>query len=226
MLYLHETIDIIGTGQEAYLETVGKRAEHSTAAGISRLVGCWKIIGSTNRWPAVVNLWEMDSWAHWSETLERQFVPEKTDAALAPWWAKTAEYRRGGFDRILEPAPGCPTLADLQTSGLSSWVCGQTIARALPGKGEALLALVRDRIGPLLERAGCSVLGNYHVPMRSDEIVYLWAAPTFAVMCALEASKKDDTAWRSLQPELTQLQRESETLWLTPAKYCFFHPQA
>ncbi|GIW41986.1 MAG: hypothetical protein KatS3mg076_2563 [Candidatus Binatia bacterium] len=63
MLYLHEIIDIVGTGQEPYLDTVGERARHSEQEGISRLAGSWKVVGSTNRWPRVVNLWEMDGWS-------------------------------------------------------------------------------------------------------------------------------------------------------------------
>ena len=53
MLYLHEIIDIVGTGQEAYLDTVGERARHSEGEQISRLFGTWKVLGSTHRWPRV-----------------------------------------------------------------------------------------------------------------------------------------------------------------------------
>ena len=45
MLYLHEIIDIIGDGQQAYLDTVGERAAHSEREGISRLMGTWRVIG-------------------------------------------------------------------------------------------------------------------------------------------------------------------------------------
>src|SRR5262245_40383026 len=108
MLYLHEIIDIVGTGQEKYMQTVIERDAYSQGENISRLAGCWKVIGSTNRWPRVVNLWEMDSWAHWAGSLERQFLPQKIDRELAPWWAKATEWRSGGFDRILEPAAYSP----------------------------------------------------------------------------------------------------------------------
>src|SRR5258706_5608520 len=114
MLYLHEIIDIVGTGQVAYLQTVGERAQHSEREGISRLVGTWRVIGSTNRWPRVVNLWEMDDWDHWAETLERQFLPQKKDPALGPWWSQATQLRSGGFDCILEPTPFTPTLADFK----------------------------------------------------------------------------------------------------------------
>ena len=42
MLYLHEIIDIVGTGQQSYLATVLERARHSEQEGISRLMGTWK----------------------------------------------------------------------------------------------------------------------------------------------------------------------------------------
>ena len=36
MLYLHEIIDIVGTGQESYLQTVGERGAALGAARASR----------------------------------------------------------------------------------------------------------------------------------------------------------------------------------------------
>ena len=80
-------------------------------------MGTWKVIGSTNRWPRVVNMWEMDGWDHWAESLERQFFPSKKDPALAPWWAKATEWRSGGFDRICEPTASGPTCAEMQQNG-------------------------------------------------------------------------------------------------------------
>ena len=167
--YEHEIIDIIGTGQEAYLDSVAERAGHSTGEGISRLVGTWKVIGSTNRWPRVVNLWEMDGWQHWAETLERQHLPEKKDAALAPWWAKATQWRSGGFDRILGPAAYSPTQSQLRARGFKSWVCVHTIVRLLPGKVGIYLDAVGEILRPLLEGRGLTLMGAYKVPMRSDE---------------------------------------------------------
>lgn len=225
MLYLHEIIDIIGTGQAAYMKTVVERAKHSQAEGISRLVGCWKVIGSTNRWPRVVNLWEMDSWAHWARTLERQFLPEKKDAALAPWWAKAAEWRSGGFDRILEPAAYSPTCAQLQQSGLRAWVCVHTIARTSPGKSGAYLEAVGSTVQPALERQGITLFGAYKAPMRSDEVVVLWAAADFARACELFAQREEVPALRALADLEADLQVKAETMWLVPAEECFFHPK-
>jgi hypothetical protein len=225
MLYLHEVIDIVGTGQEAYLRTVGERGRHSEREGISRLVGTWKVIGSTNRWPRVVNLWEMDGWEHWAEALERQFLPAKTDAGLAPWWAKATEWRSGGFDRILEPTAYTPTREALRQRGLTAWVCVHSIVQLLPGRRGAYLAAVGDMLQGVLEARGLVLMGAYAVPMRTDEAVVLWAAPDFRLLCRLYAERQRDSELRQWGARVDAWRREAETMWLVPSTECFFHPE-
>lgn len=224
MLYLHEIIDIVGTGQQPYLDTVAERARHSEQLGLSRLMGTWKVIGSTNRWPRVVNLWEMDGWEQWASTLERQFVPGKTDPGLAPWWAKATEWRSGGFDRILEPAPYAPTCAALQARGLRAGVCVHRLVRLLPGLLEQYLAAVGESLVPLLEARGLVLMGAYSVPMRSDEVLLLWGAPNFRHLCGLAAQRRDDPALQQWIERVTPWRREAETMWLVPSSACFFAP--
>ena len=224
MLYLHEIIDIIGTGQEAYLDTVGERAVHSERAGISRLVGTWKVIGSTNRWPRVVNLWEMDGWQHWAETLERQHFPEKKDPALAPWWAQATQWRSGGFDRILEPSVFSPTRDQLRDRPLTAWVCVHTIVRSFPGKAGEYLTAVGDRLRPLLEARGLTLMGAYTVPMCSDEVLVLWAAPDFRALCALYDDRRSDAGLREWTGFVAPLRQQFDAMWLVPSTHCFFHP--
>ncbi len=225
MLYLHEIIDIVGTGQEAYLNTVGERGRHSEREGISRLMGTWKVIGSTHRWPRVVNLWEMDGWEQWAETLERQFLPAKKDPELAPWWAKATEWRSGGFDRIMEPAPYSPTRDALRAGGLRAWVCVHTLVQLYPGMGEAYLSAVGDTLRPLLEARGLALMGAYRVPMRTDEAVLLWAAPDFRHLCRLYAGRRDDDDLRRWGVRIQTLRQAAETMWLVPSADCFFHPE-
>jgi hypothetical protein len=225
MLYLHEIIDIIGTGQEAYLDSVGERAMHSGTEGISRLVGTWKVIGSTNRWPSVVNLWEMDGWQHWAETLERQYCPEKKDPALAPWWAKATQWRSGGFDRILEPSAYSPTLAQLRSQRLRAWVCVHTIVRLLPGKAAEYLAAVAAVLRPALEARGLTLMGAYSTPMRSNEVLVLWAAPDFRTLCAVYDNRSRDAQLRAWTGRVASLRKRADTMWLVPSTHCFFHPQ-
>jgi hypothetical protein len=226
MLYLHEIIDIVGTGQEAYMASVGERARHSEREAISRLVGTWKVIGSTNRWPSVVNLWEMDGWAQWAESLERQFLPARVDRDLAPWWAKATEWRSGGFDRILEPSAYSPALEELRRSGLKAWVCVHTIIRLQPGQRDAYLDAVGETLRDTLAARGVVLMGAYSVPMRSDEALLLWAAPDFRLLCRLYAERRRDSDLQAWAAQVRPWRRKAETMWLVPWNQCFFHPEA
>lgn len=225
MLYLHEIIDIIADGQQAYMDSVVERAGHSAAQGISRLVGTWKVIGSTHHWPRVVNLWEMDGWEHWALALERQFVPAQVDASLAPWWKAATQWRSGGFDRILEPAAYSPTLRELQAQGLRAWVCVQTIVQAAPGRRADYVRAVGRRLRPLLAARGVTLMGAYTTPMRSDEVLLLWAAPDFRALCALHGARRQDAGLREWGRQIAGLRRAFEMCWLVPSTACFFHPQ-
>ena len=104
-LYLHEIIHIVGTGSEAYKRHTGERRPSGPAGG---LVGTWQQSGSAGDWPRVINLWEMAGWEGWAEILEYQYDPQRTGQprALGRWWTEATKFRSGGFDRILEPAPG------------------------------------------------------------------------------------------------------------------------
>ena len=85
-LYLHELIDIVGTGSEAYKAHTGQLGTGRRDGG-APLVGTWQQSGSTGTWPMVVNLWEMRGWDHWAEILERQYTRASgQEPALKRWW--------------------------------------------------------------------------------------------------------------------------------------------
>jgi len=224
MLYLHELIDIIGDGQQPYLDSVGERAKHSERKGISRLMGSWQVIGSTSRWPRVVNLWEMDGWGHWAESLERQFLPDKKDPHLGPWWSAATQFRSGGVDRILEPAEYAPTREQLRSQRLRSWVCVQTVVQLASHARDDYLGAVGDTLRPLLAARGLILMGAYRVPMHGNEALTLWAAPDFRSLCALYAERQSDTALQKWVAYANSLREQWETMWLVPSLHCFFHP--
>lgn len=224
MLYLHEVIDIIGTGQASYMASVAERARHSEHEGLSRLMGTWKVVGSTDRWPRVVNLWEMDGWGQWGDTLERQFLPTKTDPQLAPWWAKATAWRSGGFDRILEPTAYSPTRDGLCARGLKAWVCVHTLIRLYPSRRDAYLTAVGETLRGVLEARGLTLMGAYSAPMRTDEAVLIWAAPDFQILCRLYGQRRQDAELRAWQARVGSWRRTAKTMWLVPSAECFFHP--
>ena len=104
-IYIHEFIDIIGHNRAKYMH-------HMTAnwvpVGLAernmKCFGVWATVGSTGRWPEVVNMWELDGW----DGLAANFAHElkgagMQDPALTEWWAAAAQLRRGGVDRIAVP---------------------------------------------------------------------------------------------------------------------------
>src|SRR5215831_18110272 len=127
-LYLHETIDIAGTGSEPYKAHTGKLGTGRTDDG-APLVGTWQQSGSTGSWPTVINLWEMRGWDHWAEILARQYTPTSGQTPeLRRWWMRATEFRSGGFDRILEPAPWSPSREEIVTRGTKGRAVLQEIA--------------------------------------------------------------------------------------------------
>jgi len=85
-IYLHEIIDIIGTGSEGYKRHTGER---SSGGRGGHLVGTWQQSGSTGAWPCVVNLWEMPGWDGWADILEYQYAGGGGQPPrLRSWWTK------------------------------------------------------------------------------------------------------------------------------------------
>jgi hypothetical protein len=102
-VYIHELIDIVGHNRARYMH-------HMTANWVpvalaernQRCFGVWATVGSTGRWPEVVNMWELDSWDGLVRNFEVEFAGGRTqDPSLADWWSVAASLRRGGTDRIV-----------------------------------------------------------------------------------------------------------------------------
>src|SRR5205814_383204 len=172
---LPETVQSVGTGSAAYKRHTGTRRP-SGPAGV--LVGTWQQSGSTGDWPRVVNLREMDGWEGWGQLLEHQYGGEGQPAALAQWWSEAARLRSGGFDRILEPAPYCPTRAELIRQNVRGRAFIQEIATVFPGAADAYLEGVEAHWLPVAARRGLTLAGAWRTAMRDTEAVLLWCLPT------------------------------------------------
>ena len=107
-VYIHEFIDIIGHNRARYMHHMTAnwvpvaRAERN-----QQCFGVWATVGSTGRWPEVVNMWELDGWPGLVANFSHELVGAGAqDTSLAEWWSVAASLRRGGVDRIVVPAPG------------------------------------------------------------------------------------------------------------------------
>lgn len=225
MLYLHEMVEIRGDGATAYMQAVVERARHSEANGISRLVATWRVIGSTHRWPRVVNLWEMDGWHHWSQSLSRQFDPYQRDAHLGKWWAAMVRYRRGGFDRILEPASFCPSRTQLAAQGVKGWVTEQQLYRLHPSIISQFLDEVQSLLLPAMASYAISLVGAYTAPMRPGEVLLLWSARDFATLCQQWAERTNAPRWRAWSARLNHWRVRREVSWLVPFTGTLLSPE-
>jgi hypothetical protein len=175
-LYLHELIDIVGEGAMRYMEhTIGFNAEAASDRGLE-LVGTWYTMGSTGRWPQVVNLWEsVDSWSGWRRLMEATNLRRTRNPELVEWWQEALKTRTGGFDRLLGGAPGCPSLADLRANGVCGSVFVHELSEVRPGAALDYLAAVHEVRLPLLADYGHELVGLYEVLMTDVEVVTIWA---------------------------------------------------
>jgi hypothetical protein len=182
-VYIHEFIDVIGHNRARYMHHMTAnwvpiaRAERN-----QQCFGVWATVGSTGRWPEVVNMWELDGWDGLVANFAHELVGAGAqDPSLAEWWAVAASLRRGGVDRIVVPAPGSRPIDELVAAGVRGEVYAHELVTVPPGTSPALLAAVADEGVAAWAAAGAGQLGAFRVAMGADtEAILLWAFPDWA----------------------------------------------
>ncbi len=221
-LYLHETIDIVGAGSEAYKRHTGERR---TSGRGGELVGTWQQSGSTGRWPCVINLWEMGGWDDWAEILAYQYTPPAGQPAdLRRWWTKATSWRSGGFDRILVPAPFCPTRAELIAGGVRGAACLQEVATVRPGEADAFLEAVASHWVPVAARRGLTLIGAWRTTMRDTEAILLWSLPALRTVTDHLRTVGEDPATRAWAETARRWRTDYRETLLIPSRWCVVHP--
>jgi hypothetical protein len=191
-VYIHELVDVVGTERARY-------QHHMTANWVpfasedrrQRLFGIWTLVGSTGRWPVVVNLWEYDSWGDLAHNFDVELShPGHRDPVLAEWWAAAAAFRTGGLDRIVVAHEASPGIEEWCRSGGPGSVgyLHETI-RCHAGEADAVADAV---VGPVLEdrlRDGLRLVGAYRTALAADdEVLAIWGFPDWASWAAHQAS--------------------------------------
>jgi hypothetical protein len=194
-LYIHELIDIVGHNRARY-------QHHMTANWVPEAIeqrrqlcyGVWSTIGSTGRWPEVVNMWELDGW----DGLVRNFEVETAggrdqDPTLREWWSVAAGLRRGGLDRILVPDARSRPIEDLCAAGVRGEPYCHEVVQVPPGRAGDLLDAVRAEGQAAYEAEGLELVGAFRTALRADdECVLLWACPSWRAWGAFEQAWQDD----------------------------------
>src|SRR5688572_7854483 len=151
-------------------------------------LGVWATLGSTGRWPEVVNMWELDGW----DGLAANFAHETAggrdqDPSLAEWWAVAASLRRGGLDRILVPDEHSRPIEQLCADGVRGDLYCHEIVRVPAGRASPFLDAVRTQGEDAYEAEGLELVGAFRTAMRADdECVLLWACPSWRVWADFE----------------------------------------
>ena len=201
-VYIHEFIDIIGHNRAQYMHHMTANWSPEGQEQRNQLCfGVWAVLGSTGRWPQVVNIWEHDSWEGLAASFETEAVGKGAqDPTLERWWAKAAAFRSGGLDRILEPAPWTRSIEELCAAGVTGQCYAHEVVRVRAGSTGAFLDSVRDRAVPLTEPYGWQLVGAWRTAMvNDDECILLWAIPTWSAWASFERSHATDErmrAWR------------------------------
>jgi hypothetical protein len=212
-VYLHEYIDIVGEGAMPYMEHTVERGAGDASGGTLELVGTWYTMGSTGRWPQVVNLWEcVDAWEGWRRLMERTNLRRTRTPELEAWWRRALELRTSGFDRLLAGAPGCPSLAELRANEVHAPVFVHELSRCRPGAALDYLGAVREQWQPVLAEYGHTVVGLYEVLLTDREVLTIWATDP-ASHCRLheagvEGTDDRITRWRANARDLLTDWRE------------------
>lgn len=203
-IYIHEFIDIRGHHRASYMHHMA--ANWSPIAQERRgqlCYGVWAILGSTGPWPQVLNIWEEPGWDGLAESFGGEAVGAGAqDPILAKWWAKASEFRRGGFDRIVEPAPWAKPITELIADGTRGACYAHEVVRVRAGANWDHLELVRERAAPAYEAYGWKLIGAFSTAMvNDDEVILLWAIPTWQAWAEAERSARDDdriVEWKRL----------------------------
>jgi hypothetical protein len=199
--YIHEFVDIVGPHRADYLHHMA--ANWSPRARESRgqqLFGIWAVLGSTARWPRVVNLWEERDWHGLARSFEGEAVgPGLQDPDLERWWRVAAGFRSGGRDRLLEPAPWSPPIDRLCADGPIRAACtAHDLIRLERGAAPEHLDAIRAGEAVALEAFGWRLVGAFTNALRDDdECVVLWSIPTWSAWADGQVARRTDRGLRS-----------------------------
>ena len=196
-VYIHEFIDITGANRARYMH-------HMTANWVPIAIeernqlcyGVWGTVGSTGRWPEVVNLWELEGWEGLTANFEHELSHASLqDPSLAEWWRTAADLRRGGTDRIVVPAPWTRTITELVGDGVRGMAYAHEVVSTPAGGSTGFLGRLAGSGRAAVEALGLTLVGAFDVAMvHGTEAIVIWAIPDWPSWTRYEAAWLPDGA--------------------------------
>lgn len=207
-VYIHEFIEIIGHNRANYMHHMTANwSPMAREVRDQKCYGVWGTVGTTGRWPEVTNLWEEDGFAGLSRSFRHELNhPSLQDPDLAEWWARASQFRRGGLDRVLVPAPWTHTIDGLCALDRTFETYAHEIVNVAAGTAWDYLERVREHAIPVHLEFGWELIGAWVTSMRNDdEVLLLWAIPEWGQWGELEDNQRRHAGlaqWRSTASEL------------------------
>jgi hypothetical protein len=219
-IYIHEFINIIGHNRARYVHHMA--ANWSPIAQEERnqlCYGIWGVLGTTGRWPEVVNIWEEDGFDGLAASLGHETGrPQFQDEKLERWWAEAAGYRSGGTDRILRPAPWARTIEQLCADGVTGEVYAHDMIKVARGTASDVLERVRDGAIEPYRAHGWELAGAFRTALGDEsECILVWAIPTWQQWADLEKALEGDGPVRAWQKRLYELSLGVNRILMTDA---------
>lgn len=154
---------------------LGFKADTAADRGL-QLFGTWYVMGSTGRWPQVVNLWELpEGWESWRRLCESTNLRREANEELRQWWREAYERRSGGVDRLLGAVDGCPSLDELVGADVRGTVFVHELSQVRPGDAVAYLGAVEQERAPVVAEYGHRLVGLWENVFDDSEVCVLWA---------------------------------------------------
>lgn len=206
-VYIHEFIDIVGHHRAQYMYHMTANWGPVGRAERDQLCfGVWGVVGSTGRWPQVVNLWEYADWQALGRNFELELRGDGLqDPSLEAWWSAAAAFRSGGFDRILVAPDWSPSVADHAATFTAPAPAGYVheLVACRPGSAAEALERVRDSGIGAHRDGGLTLAGAFGRAMSDDdECVLLWSFPDWGTWAASEADDAAAADWRRDQRDI------------------------
>jgi hypothetical protein len=224
-IYIHEFIDIIGQNRANYMQHMTANFSPMAQEVRNQLCyGVWGVVGSTGGWPQVVNVWEEDGLDGLASSFRHELShPTLQDPKLATWWTKAAEFRSGGRDRLLAPAPWTRTIEELCRDGVTGETYAHEQIQVPPGQSSQFLEIVRAEAVSVYAEFGWQLCGAWETLMANDsECFILWAIPSWDLWAEFEKSRRTHPALEKWRGRLIECTVSSSRILLVDAPLCPF----
>jgi hypothetical protein len=219
-IYLHEIIRTVPGREEPYAASVLSLHDDPTRQGAvgERHALQFRTAQTSGAWPCVINIWE-NTWAGQMRNLVGQFQDQKRDTSMEDWWNRNLHLRRGGYDRMLVPAPFSPACQDLAARRVRGQVFLHEIAWLPFGEPENYLRELEKRLLPAAQRCGVELIGAYRVAMRPCQVLTLLGAREWQGLASLvdaATTDRDLSAWHAYRESRVT---RAEELVLLPVRH-------